>query len=202
MGCKIIPLCSQQVTLSGLLIVPLSGQLKMKTKEVNIQKQTDLKSYKAKALKYLFFSILHYHSRGFHLKNKQEFSSWLSSKLTVLVSTRKWVQSLASITGLRMQHCRELWCRSQTSLRYCVVVAVVQASSYTQTPSLGISKCCGAALNSKKKVKNKKSQRSSQVAQLVKDPVSLQWLWSLLWHGFYPCPRTSPCMAKNKKIIP
>ena len=37
MGCKIKPLCSYQVTFSGLLIVPLSGQLKMKTEELNIQ---------------------------------------------------------------------------------------------------------------------------------------------------------------------
>ena len=35
------------------------------------------------------------------------------------------VQSLASRSGLRIQHCRELWCRWQTRLGSCVAVAVV-----------------------------------------------------------------------------
>ena len=35
------------------------------------------------------------------------------------------VQSLASINGLRMRHCRELWCRSQTRLRSRVAVGLV-----------------------------------------------------------------------------
>ena len=33
-----------------------------------------------------------------------------------LVSMRTWIQSLASLSGLRFQHCRELWCRSQMQL--------------------------------------------------------------------------------------
>ena len=38
---------------------------------------------------------------------------------------RMWVQSLASLSVLRVQHCRELWYRSQTQLRSCIAVAVV-----------------------------------------------------------------------------
>ena len=38
-------------------------------------------------------------------------------------------RSLASLNGLRIRHCCELWCRSQTQLRSCVVVAVAVASS-------------------------------------------------------------------------
>ena len=34
-----------------------------------------------------------------------------------LVSMRMWVQSLALLSGLRIWHCRELRCRSQTQLR-------------------------------------------------------------------------------------
>ena len=33
-----------------------------------------------------------------------------------LVSMRLWVQSLASLSGLRIQRYHELWCRSQTRL--------------------------------------------------------------------------------------
>ena len=39
------------------------------------------------------------------------------------------VRSLASLSGLRVWRCRELWCRSQMQLRSCMAVAVVQASS-------------------------------------------------------------------------
>ena len=34
-------------------------------------------------------------------------------------------RSLASLSGLRIQHCPELWCRSQTWLGSRVAVAVV-----------------------------------------------------------------------------
>ena len=38
-------------------------------------------------------------------------------KQTRLVSTRMHVQSLALLSGLRICHCHELWCRLQTQLR-------------------------------------------------------------------------------------
>ena len=42
-----------------------------------------------------------------------------------LISIRRRVQSLASLSGLGIQNCRELWCSSQTWLRSWVTVAVV-----------------------------------------------------------------------------
>ena len=67
---------------------------------------------------------------------------------------RLWVQSLASLGGLRIQHCRELWCRSQTRLGSHVAVAVVQAGSCSSdwNPSLGTSIFHGCG--SKKEKKN------------------------------------------------
>ena len=58
---------------------------------------------------------------------------------------RMRVWSLASLSGLKIQHCCELWCRLQTWLRFRVAVAVAYASSYSSdlTPSLGTSICCG-----------------------------------------------------------
>ena len=44
---------------------------------------------------------------------------------TRLVSMRKQVQSLASLSGLRIRCYLELWCRSQTRLRFCIAVALV-----------------------------------------------------------------------------
>ena len=48
-----------------------------------------------------------------------------------LVSTRTQVRSLASLSGLEIQRCHELWCRLQMRLGSGVAVAVVQAGSYS-----------------------------------------------------------------------
>ena len=58
---------------------------------------------------------------------------------------RMQVQSLVSLSGLRIRHCREPWCRSQTRLGSLVAVAVAQDSSYSSdsTHSLGTSICSG-----------------------------------------------------------
>ena len=64
-------------------------------------------------------------------------------------------RSLASISGLRIQCCSELWRRSQTWLGSGVAVAVASASSCSSksTPSLGTSIChkCGPKKAKKKK---------------------------------------------------
>ena len=76
-----------------------------------------------------------------------EFLSWFSSCQTRLASMRAQVRSLASLSGLRIWHCCELWCRSQTRLGFFIAAAVAWASGYSSdsTPSLGTSIChrCG-----------------------------------------------------------
>ena len=52
-----------------------------------------------------------------------EFLLGLSGLQTQLVSMRMQVGSLASLSGLRIQHCRDLRCRSQTLLRSGIDVA-------------------------------------------------------------------------------
>ena len=73
------------------------------------------------------------------------------------------VRSLASLSGLRIQGCHELWCRSQTQLRSGIAVALVQVSSYSSdlTPGLGISMChrCGPKKQSKAKQNKTKDGR-------------------------------------------
>ena len=69
---------------------------------------------------------------------------------------RLQVRSLASLGGLRIQHCCELWCGWQMWLKSLVALAVVLASGYSSgwTPSLGTSICAmGAALEKAKKPK-------------------------------------------------
>ena len=47
-----------------------------------------------------------------------------SVEINQLGTMRLWVRSLALLTRLRIWHCHELWCRSQTRLRSGVAVAV------------------------------------------------------------------------------
>ena len=72
------------------------------------------------------------------------------------VTTRLRVRSLASLSGLRIRHCCELWFRLQTWLRSQVAVAVAGSCSSDSTPSLGTSMCCGCGSKKEKKRKEKK----------------------------------------------
>ena len=62
---------------------------------------------------------------------------------------RFWIRSLASLSGLRIWHRRELWCRLQTRLgsgvAVAVAVAVAGSCSSNLTPSLGTSICHGCS---------------------------------------------------------
>ena len=68
---------------------------------------------------------------------------------------------VGSIPGLtqwvKVRHCHELWCRSQTWLRSGVALTVAQAGSYSSSsaPNLGTSICCGYGPKKKKKKKKK-----------------------------------------------
>ena len=99
-----------------------------------------------------------------------------------------WVPSLASLSGLRIQHCHELWCRSKTWLRSHIAVAVAQASccSSDWTPSLRISICRGCGPRKKRQKDKQTNQQTpkSQWAHLIKAenvcPVWCQKLHRLL----------------------
>ena len=51
------------------------------------------------------------------IQRTREFPLWHSGLRSQLVSTKIRIQSLALFSGLGIQHCHELWCRSQTWLR-------------------------------------------------------------------------------------
>ena len=71
------------------------------------------------------------------------------------------VRSLALLSGLRMWHCCELWCRLQMQLGSRVAVALVKAGSYSsnQTPSLGTSIWCRSGPRKGKKAKRQKKKK-------------------------------------------
>ena len=74
---------------------------------------------------------------------------------------RFWVQFLASLSGLRIWCCPELWGRSQTRLRSHVAVAVVEASSCSSdwTLSLGTSIRLGCGPKDKKRKEKERKEK-------------------------------------------
>ena len=102
-------------------------------------------------------------------KIKQNGSSHCSSVVTNSTSIHEdHVQFMASLSGFRIQHCHELWCRSQTWLRSCVGVVVVQAGSCSSdsAPILGTSTChkCNPK---KERNKNKWSYLKKHTKQIL-----------------------------------
>ena len=81
------------------------------------------------------------------------------------------VQSLASLSGLRIPRCCKLWCSLHTRLRSGIAVAVAQAGSCSShwTPSLGTSICrqCGPK---KQKKKNQKTHQKQKTKTNKKTP--------------------------------
>ena len=70
-----------------------------------------------------------------------------------LGTMKLWVRSLASLSGLRIPHCCDLWCRLQLWLGSGMAVAVAGSCSSDLTPSLGTPYAAGASLKSKKIIK-------------------------------------------------
>ena len=68
------------------------------------------------------------------------------------------VQTLALVSGLRIQHCRELWARSQTWLGSGIAVAVTQAGDYSSDSAPSLGTCICRRLSPKKTKKKKKKK--------------------------------------------
>lgn len=77
-----------------------------------------------------------------------------------LASMRTQVQSLASLSGLEIWHCCELWCRLQTWLKSRVTVAAPLAGSYSSDSTFAWEppNALGAALKRPQKKKKKKKE--------------------------------------------
>ena len=83
----------------------------------------------------------------------QEFPLRLSGLRTRLVSMRMRVQSLALLSGLKIQHCHKLWYRLQIRLGSSVAVAVAQPAAAAPIPlqAQELLYAAGVALKKKKK---------------------------------------------------
>ena len=106
---------------------------------------------------------------------------WVEGPIECLL--RMQVRALASLSGLRIQHCRKLWHRSQMWLGSAVAAAVAQASGDTSdsTPPLetSIHHRCGH----KKKKKGSNNESSSGVTSFPAPyyhPMVSNFMYSIL----------------------
>ena len=97
----------------------------------------------AQSLEHSGCLLNHFINDRINNKYSSEFPWWLNGWWTRLVSMRTWVRPLASFSGLWIQCCRELWCRSQMQLGSGAAVPLAYASGCSSdwTPSLGASIC-------------------------------------------------------------
>ena len=86
---------------------------------------------------------------------------------------RTQVRSLASLRGLGIRRCPELWCGSRMQLGSGVAVAVGYAASQSSdwTPSLGTSMCRGFG---PKKTEGKKEVKKEKTAPFSHQCMALQ----------------------------
>ena len=102
------------------------------------------------------------------------------------------LDSLASLSGVRIRYCHGLRCRSQTRLGSHIDVAVLQASIHSSdsTPSLGTSICKKYSLIKTEKKKRKKKKRKKKFS-------SVPGVW-LLYNNY----NTQPQPLGNSRFHP
>ena len=139
-----------------------------------------------------------------------ECPSWLSG-LTDLTSI---LEDVAMLIGWGIQHCCELWYRSQMRLgsHVAVAVAVVKASSYrfNLTPSLGTSICCWCSpKKAKKKQQQQQQKKNSSVLNLKRMIIGNYSSGNILPSFFFPSLFSSalyslpclPCMIQEMAAL-
>ena len=111
-----------------------------------------------------------------------------------------WVWSLASISGLWIQHCYELWCRSQIQLGFGVAVAVVKAGGCSSFSTPGLRTSIFLKCGPKKQQRKEKNPTAagccwgtdlilspeqwvigSEIAAAMVQIATVAWIQSLPW---------------------
>ena len=109
------------------------------------------------------------------------------------------VLSLASLNGLRIHHCRELWCRSQIPLGAQVAMAVAQAGSYSSdsTDSTNATLICQEHGPKKEKKKRKDVKHGRSLKSVRRNFSLLDSLFGLkvsLLLSYYYVLDTARCL--------
>ena len=111
-----------------------------------------------------------------------------------------WVQSLASLSGLRIRHCCKLWCRLWMRLGSVMPVAVVQAGSCSSNLTASPKTSIGVA------IKRKKNYMACNVVDKFILQNSLPWKQlPLLWSpncqfGKLPLQLLTPDCTEQRSI--
>ena len=99
---------------------------------------------------------------------------------------RMWIQSLALLSGLRIQHCRELWCRLQTEIGSQVAVLWLWCWPATTAPFRPLAweppYATGAALK-KKRPKKKKQKPVFFIWNLHSFSLLSGRFWQMYWEA-------------------
>ena len=143
-----------------------------------------------------------------HLKIKQDWSSHCGLVITNPTSIPEdSFLSLALLSGLRIWHCHELWCRSKMRLGSCIAMAVVWAgscSSYSPS-SLGTSICHGCGLKKVRKKERKKERKEEK--EIKQNQLSVgqstqpqNQMASSLHTSFHSTVRKKQKQKKKKKL--
>ena len=100
---------------------------------------------------------------------------------------RMWVPSLALISGLRIQHCHELWCRSQTRLRSALLWLWLWLAAVAPIGPLiwELPYAIGVALKSKKRKKKKKKEKKKSICEMSIQFFSFLFLRPLYSFAFF-----------------
>ena len=104
---------------------------------------------------------------------------------------------MASLSGLRIRRCRELWCMSQARLGSSIAVAV----ALVQTPNLGTSTCCTYVPKTKtiKKKKRKKERKKINKKKKKKKKKESNMYFAHLSFSSHPA---CSCRALNEVPVP
>ena len=132
---------------------------------------------------YLATILLKYYSSGYRgmccRRSEQKIQYSWSSHCGWLVSMRMWVRPLTSLSGLRIWHCYELWCRSQ--ILSCCGCGQASNCSSKSTPSPGTSICCRCGPEKKKE---RKREREKERTILLTSKIVLYSHFKVLKSGW------------------
>ena len=126
----------------------------------------------------------------------------MQQKHMQLASMRIWVQSLTLLSGSGIQHCCELWWRSQKWLRSHVAVA--HSCSSDSTSSLGNSIChrCNPKKKKKKKTTKKNPTKTKQKQKKREEKEVTGQVYKLyVWSSLLPHSDNSKRKSEPHKFL-
>ena len=116
---------------------------------------------------YLQLAIHRTYSYNSEIENSLEEGNWSSrcgsEEMNLTITHETQFRSLASLSGLRIWHCRDLWYRSQMQPGSFLAVAVVWASGYSSDSTPSLETICHGYGPKKTKDQKKKKETGEEI---------------------------------------